>query len=278
MASLTNVISILTCIVRDVKNPKKMVIPLDCDEADLVHCLGRLKRHAFKQWHRTQLDWVCSVAAQNESLKHLCKAVASALQWALRKAELLLDHIRYQTPLSRFWSSRHLIVSALGDILRAFKAFRAVNEEPDLNACHLRTMVRRYLRETFDLMFLFGKFASLEHWYCLWEASLAASNFEDFRFDSDSEYAGLDRPQMENTNLSGVLEDPAQMSELCLPNFPTPPALVKNPGPYGARVYENPLSRLQSKRNFSFPTTTVLWSRAYSLNITNFNKSLARLK
>lgn len=254
MASLTNVINILTSAVRDVKNPKKMVIPLDCDEADLVHCLGLLKPHAFRQWHRTQLDWVYSAEAQNESLKRLCKAVASALQSALRKAQLLLDHLRYQTPLSRFWTSRHLIVSALCDILCAFEAFRAVNEEPDLNASHIRTIVRRYLRETFDLMFLFGKFASLEHWYCLWQASLAASNFEDFSFDSDSDYAGLDRPQMENTNLSGVLEDPAQMPELCLPNFPTPPALVINPGPYGARVYENPLSGLQSKKKPSFPS------------------------
>ncbi len=209
MASLTNVINILTYVVRDVKNPKKMVIPLDCDEADLVHCLGLLKPHAFRQWHRTQLDWVYSAAAQNESLKRLCKAVASALQSALQKAELSRDHLRYQKSLSRFWSSRHLIVSAICDVLRAFEAFRAVNEEPDLEAYHIRTIVRRYLRETFDLMFLFGKFASLEHWYCLWEASLAASNFEDFRFDSDSDYAGLDRPQMENTNLSNVLKDPA---------------------------------------------------------------------
>lgn len=254
MASLTNVINILTCVVRDVKNPKKMVIPLDCDEADLVHCLGRLKRHAFRKWHRTQLDWVYSAAAQTGSLKRLCNAVASALQSALRKAELLREHLRCQTCLSRFWSSRHLIVSALVDILRAFKAFRVVNDEPDLNAHHFRTMVRRYLRETFDLMFLFGKFTSLEPWYCIWEASLAASNFEDFKFDSDSDYAGLDRPQMENTNLSGILEDPAQMPELCLPNFPTPPALVKNPGPYGARVYENPLSGLPSKKKLSFPS------------------------
>jgi hypothetical protein len=254
MASLTNVINILTPAVRDVKNPKKMLIPLNSNDADLVHCLGRLKRHSFRQWHRTQLDWVYSAAGQNESLKRLCKAVASALQFALRKAELLRDHLRYKTSLSRFWSSRHVVVSALVDVLRAFEAFRAVHEEPDLKDHHIRIMVRRYLRETFDLMFLFGKFASLEQWYCLWEASLVASNFEDFRFDSDSEYSRLDRPQMENTNLSGVLEDPAQISELCLPNYPAPPALVKNPGPYGARVYENPLGGLQSKKNLPFPS------------------------
>jgi hypothetical protein len=247
MSSLTNVIRILTSFVKDGKKQRKMLVPLDCGQEDLVHQLRRcMNRRAFERWHHTQLDWA-QEQARNEALARLCEEVASALQSAVLKAELLRHHTRHKTPLPRFWSARHLVVSALGDILRAFKAFRAVNEEPDLNAFHIRAMVRRYLMETFHLMFLFENLASSKpqgnFYFRWWEDSLAESHFEDFRFDNAFEYAQLDRPQMENTNLSGALGDLAQMPETCLPHYATHPVVGLNTGPYGAAKYLNRLSR-----------------------------------
>jgi hypothetical protein len=247
MSSLTSVIRILQASVKDGKKQRKMLVPLDCGKEELVHQLGRcMNRHAFERWHHIQLDWVHK-QAQNESLARLCEEVASALQSAILKAELLRHHTQHKTPLHHFWSARHLVVSALGDILRGFKAFRVVNEEPDLNAFHIRAMVRRYLTETFHLMFLFEGLTSSKlqgnFYFRWWEDSLTESHFEDFRFDNASEYARLDRPLMENTNISGALGDEAQMPEFCLPHYPTNQVLVSNIGPYGTDIYQNSLSR-----------------------------------
>lgn len=247
MASLTNVINPLKAIVKDVEKEKKMIVPLDCRNQDLVRRLNHYTDHLeFDQWHRKCLVWVYK-ETRNESLERLCKEVASALHDAVLKAQLLLYHTMRHTSLpTRYWSARHILTSALVDVLSAFKAFLAVNEEPDLNAVYInRAMVLVYLRKTFRLMFLFGKLLSPmgqgRAYFRLWEESLAESNFEDFRFDSDLEYAQWDRPRLEDTNLSGTLPDPEHFPGICLPHYPSRAKFVLNIGPYGASVAPNML-------------------------------------
>jgi hypothetical protein len=242
MSSLTNVIGLIKVIVKDRKNQQKMTVPLDYKTEDLVRRLDRcMSRLDFDQWHRVRLLWVHR-EAKNWNLARLCSNVATALHSAVSKAELLRHHARHNTPLPTcYWSARHLVVSALGNILSAFEAFRVVYSKPDLNAAHTTAMIRVYLRETFHLLFLFAKLASprgpkygyFARW---WKESLAESNFEDFKFDNEVEYARLDRPLMNDTNLTGVLGDPARMPGLCLPFHPSRQAVCLNTGPYGSAI------------------------------------------
>jgi hypothetical protein len=248
MASLTSVIRHLEPILKDIKKQRKMIVPLDCRSQDLMRRLSHCPDHLeFDQWHRKRLDWVYH-QAQNENLESLCKEVAFALHSAVLKAQLLQYHIMRQKPLPpRYWSARHILMSALGDILSAFYAFRVVNKEPDLNDVHInRAMVLVYLQETFRLMFLFEKLLSPEAkgsaYFRLWEECLDELNFEDFIFDNGSEYSQLDCPQLEDTNLAGTFPDPEHFPGLCLPHYPSRPKFVLNNGPYGASILPNLLS------------------------------------
>jgi hypothetical protein len=170
-----------------------------------------------------------------------------ALRLAIFKAHLLRFHTLHSQPLPPpFLSDRHVVVSALLDVLQAFKAFRVVNKEPGLGGVHIKDMIRIYLRETFELMFLLGKLAfpwrGDKCWFRWWQAYLVESQFEDFRFDSDDDYPGMDRPHLENTTLQGVLSDPAQVPAPCLPYYSTSPVLLRNTGSYGPAILRNLLA------------------------------------
>jgi hypothetical protein len=161
MSSLTNVINITEAFVR---HSKPLDLPLDWASKDLFHRLDRcVTLHQFDDWHDEQVDWIRQ-QARNENLERLCEEIALPLRPAILKARLLrryaLEHPLDCLLLYGFLSDRHLIVSALRDVLDAFKAFHAVHEEPDLDAVHIRAMIRSYLRKTFELMFLLGKLAT----------------------------------------------------------------------------------------------------------------------
>lgn len=248
MASLTDAVSILKVLTKDKNKRRKMVVPLDYRNEDILlrldHCIDLRK---FDRRHLARLEWCHQEAHGNTNLERLCKSVASALQYAIVKAELLRFHIRRMTALpTLYWSARHIVVSALGDVLTAFKYFRVVNEEPDLSPVHIRAMVREYLEEAFKLTFLFGKLVfpkgEGKFFFRCWQASLTESNFEDFRFDHNLDYSQLERPQMEDTNLSGTFPNPAQMPQPYLPYHSTRPARILNTGLYGPAYGLNVLS------------------------------------
>jgi hypothetical protein len=248
MSSLTNVINITEAFVT---HSKPLNLPLDWDSKDLFRCLDRcVTLHEFDDWHHQKVDWVHQ-QARNKNLEQLCEEVALALRPAILKARLArscaLDHSHDQLQLYGFHSDRHLIMSALRDVLDAFKAFRVVTENPDLDAVHVRAMIRIYLKKTFELMFLFGKLAAPwpedRCFFRCWQTYLADSRFEDFEFDSDDYYPAMDRPHLQNTGLSGALADPAQVPSCCLPYYCTVPLVILNPGPYGTAIVRNSLAR-----------------------------------
>lgn len=244
MSSLSNAINILENVVEDQTNDKKMAVPLDCSSMELIHILNRcMNPSEFENWHLRQLDWVHR-NAQNGNLEHSCEAVAMELRPAIMKAYVL----RYQT-LRRtsfpypFSSARHMVVSALKDVLDAFRAFHNVYKQPDFDAVHIRAMLQRYLANTFDLMFLFGDLAPRRRedrfFLRCWEAALLKYRYDDFRFDHNLEYADVDRHQMENTNLSGAIPPQDQFPGICLPHHPSKTVAILNTCPYGPSIMPN---------------------------------------
>ncbi|KAE9372404.1 hypothetical protein N431DRAFT_242061 [Stipitochalara longipes BDJ] len=244
MSSLSNTINILQNVVEDKTNDEKMAVALDCSSMELIHRLNCcMNPYEFEHWHLRQLDWIHR-NAQNEKLERLCEAVAMELRPAIMKVYTLQHHTWYRTTFpTPFCSARHMVVSALENVLSAFRAFQNVYSEPDLSAIHIRAMVQRYLSNTFDLMFLFGDLAPRRRGDRLflryWEAALLKTSYQDFSFDNDFDYACLDRHQMENTNLSGAIPPPGQFPASCLPHHPSRPVVVLNICPYGPSIMPN---------------------------------------
>jgi len=244
MSSLTNVINITGAFVR---HSKPLDFPLEWACKDLFHRLDRcVTLHQFDDWHDEQVDWIRQ-QARNESLERLCEGIALFLRPTILKARLLrkyAEHPHGYLLLYGFRSDRHVSVSALRDVLHAFKAFRGVHEAPDLGAIHIRAMIRSDLTKTFELMFLLGKIATPRRDRCFfrrWQTYLTESQFENFEFDSNDIYSGLDRPQLGNTGFQGVLADPARVPPCCLPHYSTGPFVIVNPSPYGSTVLQNRL-------------------------------------
>lgn len=243
MSSLTNVINITEAVVKQ----SKLDSPLDWETENLVHRLDRcVALQQFDNWHDQQLGWIRH-EAQNEMLERLCEDVALALRPVIMRAHLLRFYASHNKPLpAHYLSDRHVVVLALDDVLQAFKAFRIVSEVPDLNAVRIKAMIRIYLIETFELMFLLEKLASPWRadrcWFKWWQLYLTESQFEDFQFDSEDDYAAMDRPPLEDPRLQGVLLDPAQVPANYLPYYPTSPVLLRNTGSYGPAILRNLLS------------------------------------
>jgi hypothetical protein len=235
MSSLTNVINIIEVIVKH----NKVEIPLETE--NLVHRLDRcVTLQVFDKRHEQQLGWIRR-EAQNEKLERLCEDVALSLRPVIMRAHLLKFYTSHGKPLpAHYLSDRHVVVLALDDVLQAFKTFRVVNQMPDFNAVHIRAMIRVYLRETFELMFLLGKIASPQgadrRWFRCWQFYLAESQFEDFKFDSENDYPSIDQPHLEKSSIQAVLADPAEVPASCLPYHCTGPALLRNFGPYGPAI------------------------------------------
>ena len=244
MGSLTNALNILQNVVEDKTNDSMMAVPLDCSSIELINRLNLCQNpHEFEHWHLQQLDWVHR-NTDDRNLEHLCKTVAIGLRPAIMKAYTLRYHTWCMSSCPHpFSSARHMVVSALEDVLTALRAFDDVYHEPNLGAVHIRAMVQRYLSSTFDLMFIFGDLAPRrrEDRFFLhsWKAALRKSHYDDFRFDHDFEYADLDRHQMDNTNLSGAIPPPARFPELCLPHYPSRPMAILNTYPYGPSIMPN---------------------------------------
>jgi len=244
MGSWTNALNIFQNVVEDKSNDEKMAVPLDCSGMELINRLNYCKDpDEFERWHLIQLDWMRR-NTNDEHLEHLCQAVASELRHAIMKAYALRYHTWCKTSFPHpFSSARHMVVSALDDVLSALRAFGDVNYEPDLSAVHIREMVQRYLSCTFDLMFVLSDLAPRrrEERFFLrsWKAALGKSHYDDFRFDHNFEYAELNRYQMGDTNLSGAIPVPAQFPGLCLPHYPSRPVAVLNTDPYGPSIVHN---------------------------------------
>ncbi|KAE8443447.1 hypothetical protein EG329_001844 [Mollisiaceae sp. DMI_Dod_QoI] len=138
----------------------------------------------------------------------------------------------------RFHTDRHVVISALGDIIDAFNSFSIVGTDEELGQPQYRTLVLKYLQKTYTVMVLLAQTMypyNIEmEWFLEVSYYSQVTGLRDFRFDNHGSYE-----RIKNPTSSGVISDQARVAASCLPTYPQPPVVCRNPGSYGQRILLN---------------------------------------
>jgi hypothetical protein len=143
-------------------------------------------------------------------------------------------------------SDRHIVISSLQDILEAFKLFSIVSTDEDFDELNNKMVVLEYARRTYALMIILLQilypYGSDLAWSHAASDYLRATQLWDFKFDNEDEYERISNP-----TCPGAIIDQGSVPRSCLPAYPQPPIVCRNPAPYGNRLLLNLFHSNQSE-------------------------------
>ncbi|PVH72226.1 hypothetical protein DL98DRAFT_539395 [Cadophora sp. DSE1049] len=231
MASLREVICQLTAIV---DNPTQLNAPLEWPIPELRRCLKHCSFSRLDKWRKRVHKEYDNQIAQDLNFYVFQDDVWDCLTRASDKSHQLRLWTKGKSPTNirfNFTSRRHLVSSALTDILEAFKHFSAMNGRPV-------GIVFKYIKKCYEFMIHLGSMlyphGESDSWYSQLREYLVDAKLDGFNLNGTVVIEVAADP----TFAFSIL-DPASMPATCLPLHPQPPMVTVTKGPYGPRLSRN---------------------------------------